>query len=140
MSSGPIRAAGGVVYTWGADGTLLLLLIHDRHGACTLPKGHLEPGETEEQAALREIAEETGIRCTIERPLARIRYPVLKRGAWHDKEVLYFLARAAYTEPIPAADEGIAMARWVPATEALARLTYSQVREVVREAIALLTP
>lgn len=138
--SGLVRAAGAVVYSYRPDGALCILLISDRHGARTLPKGKLEPGESHEEAAVREIAEETGIVCTLERELARTRYRVQKKGLWHDKEVTYFLARAPYEPPVPALAEGITAAEWVPADVALATLTYDQVRDVLREALSLLRP
>ncbi|MGQ9927222.1 MAG: NUDIX hydrolase [Chloroflexaceae bacterium] len=138
MSQKLVRAAGAVVYTRSDDGSLLLLLIKDRYGAWTLPKGHLEPDEAEETAAVGEIAEETGIACTIEGTLARVCYPVLKHGAWRDKEVTYFLARADYAIPAPARDEGISEALWMAPAEALATITYSQVRDVTRQALAAL--
>lgn len=136
--SGPVRAAGGVVYTHGPDGELLILLISDRYGSRTLPKGHLEAGESDEEAAVREIAEETGIACTLERLIARVRYPVFRKGAWRDKEVAYFLARAPYATPTPAPDEGITVAEWAPPDQIIETLTYAQVREVMRQALALL--
>jgi 8-oxo-dGTP diphosphatase len=137
--SGPIvRAAGGVVYSYDPEGALTLLLIRDRHNAWTLPKGHLEAGEDDEGAAVREIAEETGITCVIERPIARVRYPVYKRGVWRDKEVAYFLARARHLPPIPAEDEGIVVAAWVSPRTALSTLTYRQVRGVVEKALVIL--
>lgn len=138
MSGRIVRAAGGVVYSYDPEGALTLLLIRDRYNAWTLPKGHLEPGEDDEVAAVREIAEETGIACVIERPLARVRYPVYKRGVWRDKEVAYFLARAQYLPPTPAEDEGIVVAAWVPPSTALSTLTYRQVRGVVEKALVIL--
>jgi 8-oxo-dGTP diphosphatase len=138
MSTEPVRAAGGVVYSYNPAGALTLLLIRDRHNAWTLPKGHLEPGEDDATAALREIVEETGISCVIERPLTRVRYPIYRRGAWRDKEVAYFLASAAHLPPSPAIDEGIVVAAWIEPATALRTLTYAQVREVVRQALALI--
>lgn len=136
--SGVVRAAGGVVYSYDPEGSLTLLLIHDRYKAWTLPKGHLEPGEEDEAAAVREITEETGVVCEIERLLTRVRYPVYRRGVWRDKEVAYFLARAPYTQPIPAEDEGIVVAAWVAPATALSTLTYPQVRAVVEQALSVL--
>ncbi|NTU78556.1 MAG: NUDIX hydrolase [Chloroflexales bacterium] len=135
-----IYAAGGVVYSYDPDGALKLLLIHDRHKAWTLPKGHLEPGEVDEIAAVREIAEETGVACEIEHLLTRVRYPIYRRGVWRDKEVAYFLARAPYTPPTPATDEGIVVAAWVAPATALRTLTYPQVRAVVEQALSVLQP
>ncbi|MFV9506570.1 MAG: NUDIX hydrolase [Oscillochloridaceae bacterium umkhey_bin13] len=140
MSRALIRAAGGVVYSYDPAGTLQLLVICDRYNAWTLPKGHLELGERDEDAALREIAEETGIQCVIEQPLARVRYPVYRRGIWRHKEVAYFLAQAAFVTPVPAQDEGIVVASWVPPSEALLKLSYPQVREVVQQALGILQP
>lgn len=138
MSRELVRAAGGVVYTYGTDGALLLLLIQDRHRSWTLPKGHLERGESEEQAAVREVAEETGVDCTLEQLLGRVQYPIFKRGAWRDKQVAYFLARAEYVEPSPRLAEGISAARWLSPSEALAAVTYAQLREVLRLALRAL--
>ncbi|MBX0327066.1 NUDIX hydrolase [Oscillochloris sp. ZM17-4] len=136
MSGGLIRAAGGVVFCDGPDGDQLLLLIRDKYGVWTLPKGHLEAGEDEQDAAVREIAEETGIDCDLGDLLHRMVYPVFKRGAWRDKQVAYFLARADHATPTPRLDEGIVEACWLPPKEALARLSYAQVRDVVRRALA----
>ncbi|NTW98206.1 MAG: NUDIX hydrolase [Oscillochloris sp.] len=138
MSAGPIRAAGGVVVCDGPDGGPLLLLIRDKYGVWTLPKGHLEPGEDEATAAAREIAEETGIICELGDLLHRMVYPVFKRGVWRDKQVAYFLARAEHVPPAPRLDEGITDACWLTPGEALSRLSYAQVRDVVRRAMARL--
>jgi 8-oxo-dGTP pyrophosphatase MutT (NUDIX family) len=136
VSADLIRAAGGVVFCYGDDGGPLILLICDKYGVWTLPKGHLEEGEDEAAAAVREIAEETGIDCDLDDLLHRMVYPVFKRGAWRDKQVAYFLARAKHTPPTPRLDEGITAACWLPPAEALSRLSYAQVRDVVRRALA----
>ncbi|NJM06816.1 NUDIX domain-containing protein [Candidatus Gracilibacteria bacterium] len=130
----PVLAAGGVVYTHSPTGQLLILLIQDKHGVWTLPKGHVEAGESLEQTAVREVAEETGLDCVIERLVHCVQYPVYKKGAWRDKEVTYFLASADHLPPAPRCDEGIRCAAWIPLSEALALIGYAQVREIVRRA------
>ena len=134
---GVVRAAGGVVYSYNPAGVRVLLLICDRHRAWTLPKGHLKLAETAEAAAVREIAEETGVVCEIEYLLARITYPVHRHGARRDKEVTFFLAHAAHTPPRPSAEEGIVSAAWVTPATALSTLSYPQVRAVVEQALTL---
>ena len=92
------RAAGCVVYRYDADGALWLLLIHDRYGKWTIPKGHLQESETDAQAAVREVFEETGIRGELGRQIGRIEYIVLtKKGERRLKRVTFFLLRATAT-------------------------------------------
>lgn len=87
-------SAGGVVFRKIGDG-LQVQMIQDRYGKITLPKGKMEPGETIEQTALREIAEETGIIGTIVQPLEKITYQFTLSGAGVvDKEVHYYLVEA----------------------------------------------
>lgn len=133
-------AAGGVVYCRDDTGRLYLLLIHDKYGAWTLPKGHLDDGETEAVAAAREIQEETGVACVIGPLVQRIEYPVLKQGVWYRKSVAYFLAQADCVTPAPEAAEGISAARWLEPDAVLSLVGYAQVREVVRRALDMLNP
>ncbi len=131
-------AAGGVVYCYSAANQLQVLIILDKYGNWGLPKGHLDDGETEIQAARREIAEETGVICTIGPLIQRIEYPIYKRGERRSKRVDYFLARAECAPLTPRLDEGINEARWVPPDVALTMVRYEQVREVLRRGLAML--
>ncbi len=131
-------AAGGVVYSYDAAGQLRLLVIHDKYGVWTLPKGHLDGAETEQEAACREIREETGVECVIGPLVQRICYPVQRKGVWYDKTVAYFLARAEYVTPEPSEAEGITQACWVDPEQALSLQGYTQVREVVQRALAMI--
>jgi len=65
-----VQGAGGVLFNPQGQ----VLLIRDRQGYWCFPKGHLVPGESLEQAALREVAEETGVRGIIKQPLSTTRY------------------------------------------------------------------
>jgi 8-oxo-dGTP diphosphatase len=70
-----IEAAGGVVWRHGSKGTLKVLLVHrGQYDDWTLPKGKLDPGESHRDAALREVEEETGLRCQVHDELPEVYY------------------------------------------------------------------
>ena len=104
-----------------------------------LPKGGVEPGETPPEAALREIAEETGMSGVVEGDLGSIDYSFYARdrGGRIHKTVHYFLVRAT-GGTTDAHDHEVHEARWVEAREALVLMTYPNEREMVRRAAAAL--
>jgi 8-oxo-dGTP pyrophosphatase MutT (NUDIX family) len=105
-------SAGGVVYR-KHQGNIQLLLISDRFGYETLPKGKQEPGETIEQTALREIEEETGIVGKIISPLHVSTYQYQhEQLGMVQKEVTYFLVEAVKGEETPQLSE-IHGVRWL---------------------------
>lgn len=110
-------SAGGIVY-WREAGELRVQLIRDRYGRISYAKGKREPGETVEQAALREIREETGIIGRIDKLIDIIaytyRHPV--QGAV-DKEVHYYLVERQGGELKPQLEE-IRSVAWYSAEEA----------------------
>lgn len=112
-------SAGGVVYRRGADG-LEIQMIRDRYGKMTLAKGKMEPGETIEQTALREIREETGISGRLIEPLETIAYDYThaQLGLVH-KEVHYFLVEAEAGEHQAQLEE-IHSVEWLPPEQAWA--------------------
>ncbi|MBI2865718.1 MAG: NUDIX hydrolase [Chloroflexi bacterium] len=130
-------SAGGVVYSpaWGEP---RILFIMDVYGRWALPKGHLEQGETPQQAALREIEEEVGLQGTIERELGKVHYEFSRDAETVDKTVVYFLIRATGTELRIAANEVLAT-EWVPVADALAFSDYGDNRAVLTKAVQLLT-
>jgi 8-oxo-dGTP pyrophosphatase MutT (NUDIX family) len=132
-------AAGCVVYRHDSVGAPLLLLIYDKYGRWTLPKGHLEAGESEQSAAVREVLEETGLSGELGALVTRIVYTVRsKRGLERPKQVTFFLLRADSSEVHPQAEEGISAAEWFAPEEALGRIGYPQVRDVLARAITML--
>jgi 8-oxo-dGTP diphosphatase len=118
-----IRAAGGVVMRDGR-----IAVVHrPRYDDWSLPKGKLDPGESWEQAALREIEEETGLRCRLERELETMHYEVggrPKTVRWWQMAVLEDLG----SDP----DDEVDGLRWVTPGEALALLSYEQDKQLVR--------
>jgi 8-oxo-dGTP pyrophosphatase MutT (NUDIX family) len=132
-------AAGCVVYRYDAAGAPLVLLIHDKYGRWTLPKGHLEDGESEQVAAVREVLEETGLSGQLGAQITRIVYSVRsKRGLDRIKQVAFFLMRADSSEARPQTQEGICLAEWIKPEEALTRIGYAQVRDVLARALPML--
>jgi 8-oxo-dGTP pyrophosphatase MutT (NUDIX family) len=118
-----IRAAGGLVERDGC-----VLLVHrPRYGDWSLPKGKLEPGESWEDCALREVEEETGLRCALGEEVGRTHYEV----AQGPKEVRYFRMTA---DGEAQAQNEVDDVRWVPVGDAASLLTYEYDRELVRTA------
>ena len=112
------RAAGGVVYRRTAEGAQVLL-IRDRYGKIALPKGKEEPGETPEETAVREIAEETGIEARIEELLEETHYAYEKGdGTMVDKTVRFYLLEAT-GGALRVQQEEIGDAHWVSPEEAI---------------------
>ena len=110
-----VRAGGGVVHRDGR-----VLLVHrPRYDDWTFPKGKAEPGESDLDCALREVREETGLRCTAERELPPTRYA---DGLGRPKRVRWWLMTPVGGEfaPTPEVDE----LRWLTRDEAAQLLTY----------------
>jgi 8-oxo-dGTP pyrophosphatase MutT (NUDIX family) len=118
----PVQAAGGVVVRDGQ-----VALVHrPRYDDWSLPKGKLDDGESFEDAALREVEEETGLRCGLVRELPSIEYQVRGRR----KLVRYWEMEVVDETPFVPNDE-VDQIRWVEPREALALLTYDRDREPV---------
>jgi 8-oxo-dGTP pyrophosphatase MutT (NUDIX family) len=119
---------------------VLVALIALRGGSVlALPKGHIEPGETPEDAALRETREETGISGTLLAPLEEISYFYWSRaqGARVAKRVAFFLL--AYRAGSPARhDAEVEAVRLVPVDRAAGLLSYPGEQKVMEQAVAWL--
>ena len=135
------RSAGLVVFRPASSGGAreYLLVRSRRHGAWGFPKGHLHPGESEEDAARRETAEEAGLSGPELVPGFRevLRYPL--RDGSGLKEAVYLLARApAGGELLGAADDETAEVRWAELEPALELITFENARGLLRVAAAFL--
>ncbi len=133
----PELGAGGIVF---ASGSRDILLLHEAaEDRWCFPKGHLDPGESLEVAALREIREETGLsELTLGRVVGESTYRYFdpSRGQNVHKSVIYFLVeardRSARTEPI------FDNYAWLPLREAMDRVRFDSDRSILgmaREAL-----
>ncbi len=135
-------SAGGVVVRPRADGGWDVLLIATHEGArWALPKGHVEPGESEEEAAVREVWEETGVRARIIAPLDTIEYWYRWRATEGSvlihKRVRFFLME--YVEgDVSQHGWEVDEARWFPIEKAVESVTYKDERALLLKAQSLL--
>jgi 8-oxo-dGTP pyrophosphatase MutT (NUDIX family) len=127
-------SSGGVVFR-RSDVQVDFLLIRDPYANWGLPKGHIEGGETPEQAALREVEEETGLRdLNAVAQLPTIDWYFRDRGKLVHKFCHFFLLECGAGEAVPQLDEGITECIWHPPDVAIKTVSYSNARQVVRAA------
>ena len=106
-----------------------------RRRVLALPKGHLDKGETAEEAAKREVAEETGVTADLIDKLGDVEYSYERRGRRRHKRVAFFLFKYR-SGNLEEHDQEIEDARWMPLEEAAHALTYAGEREIVRRALS----
>jgi ADP-ribose pyrophosphatase YjhB (NUDIX family) len=132
-------AGGLVVDLKGEVPRGALIARTDRHGRLlwSLPKGHIEAGETAEQAAVREVEEETGIAGEIVAELGTIDFWFVAEGRRIHKTVRHYLLRAVGGE-LSDADIEVSEVAWVPLPDIRAQLAYPDERGLVDTAGRLL--
>ncbi len=125
------QSAGGIVVR-GAE----VLMIRDRYGRWTFPKGHIEAGETPREAAVREVQEETGVRANAGERLGQVGYAL---AGGNDKQVTYYFMRYEGGE-VRALQTEIAEACWLgfdEAQEHVQRYGYPGYRVLLRKAMEI---
>lgn len=129
------HSAGGVIIE---EGRVLLIQMHNLEGrdVWTFPKGHIETGETAEAAALREVAEETGLDCAIISEVYKAEYSFSRRGRPVKKDVRWFLMKRLGGDGVPKTPEEIVGMKWEPLVSAAKTLGYQSDLELLK----LLTP
>ncbi len=121
-----VRAAGGVVVRDGE-----IAVVHrPKYDDWSLPKGKLDPGETHEAAALREVEEETGLRCRLVDEVASTSY---RDRNGRPKTVRYWLMEVEQGEFAP--NDEVDELRWLALDEVERRLTHEHDRELVRSVV-----
>ncbi|HEU4896195.1 MAG TPA: NUDIX hydrolase [Actinomycetota bacterium] len=122
-----VLAGGGIVWRHDEGGELEIVLVHrPAYDDWSFPKGKLDPDETETQAALREVEEETGLVCRLGPEIGTTRYRDSKR---RPKTVRYW--EMTPTAGTLAAANEVDDVRWVPLGEAPGLLTYEHDRRLL---------
>ena len=128
-----VHAAGGAVLRPRDGGGVELCVVHrPRYDDWSLPKGKLDRGESFEQAALREVFEETGLRCRLRQELEEVRYTDHKG---RPKLVRYWLMDVAEDHGLEPNDE-VDEVRWLELPAAAHLLTYEHDQELVASMVS----
>lgn len=134
-------SAGGVAFRSNGGEIEIALILTNNERRWQLPKGHLDPGETAEQAALREVAEEAGIECDLLEPILEIKYRFTHHGKNGPLRILkfvnFYLMRYVSGD-VADHDDEVAEARWLPIDEALKTLYHEDEKRVVTAANEIL--
>jgi 8-oxo-dGTP pyrophosphatase MutT (NUDIX family) len=133
----PEISAGGVVFRKNKN--IKILLLKNKNGLWVLPKGKIEPGETLEKAALREVSEETGLTDL------RIFHKIGKENYFYRsynvdksliaKTVYYFSMINKGGIPHPQAEEGFVGSDWFSLREALKKIAFKESKNILQKAI-----
>jgi 8-oxo-dGTP pyrophosphatase MutT (NUDIX family) len=134
-------SAGGLVLDGrGPDARGALIGRLDRRGRLlwSLPKGHVEPGETEPQTAVREVQEETGIHGDVIGKLGTIDFWFVADGRRVHKTVHHFLLVASGSLELSDEDVEVSEVAWVPLPDLAAKLAYADERRLLEKVPDLL--
>lgn len=124
-----VKGAGGVVCREGASGTTEIVLVHrPAYNDWTLPKGKVDPDETPEECALREVKEETGFRCELKRPVGCTAY-VDRRG--RNKVVCYWVMEVVSGKFRPGGE--VDRMAWMSVDDAVKRLSYARDKTLISQ-------
>jgi 8-oxo-dGTP diphosphatase len=127
-------SSGGLVIR-NMRGRAHLAVVRVRDDILALPKGHPEKGESSQDAALREVREETGLEATPVEKLGDIRYWYARDGDRVMKIVSFFLFRYR-SGRLEDHDQEVEEALWIPLEEAPRRLAYKSEREIAETALS----
>ncbi|HEV8633193.1 MAG TPA: NUDIX hydrolase [Chloroflexota bacterium] len=138
LRSASAVSAGGVVYRpKSPTGYQIALVGRSSQGTWGLPKGTPDDGESLEQTALREVAEETGIAPRLVAPIGSIQYYFVARNTRFRKVVHFYLMEAVGGD-VSQHDHEYDLVEWFDLDEAIDRLSYPNEAEMVRGARAML--
>lgn len=124
-----VEAAGGVVVNPNSECLMIF-----RRGRWDLPKGHIDPGEDAETAAVREVEEETGVKgAKIVAQLCNTLHAYGVYGVWELKKTYWFKMESSHSATVPQSEEGIDVAKWCDSQQLQENLanTYPTIVDVI---------
>jgi ADP-ribose pyrophosphatase len=134
-------SAGGVAHRENNGTIEIAVILVKKNRRWQLPKGHLDAGETNEQAAIREVREEAGVETELVSPIKTIEYWYFgsERGTRvrYHKKVYFFLLKYV-SGNVDDHDDEVIEAKWLEIGEAAELLAFKSEREVVKKAIMIL--
>ncbi|MBF6611782.1 MAG: NUDIX hydrolase [Chloroflexi bacterium] len=131
-------SAGGVVYRQVDQGYEIVIVQRARHDDWSLPKGHIEAGESREQAAVREVREETGLDAHILLPIDEVVYFYRRPKEGLTRKTVYHYLMRADNYLLGGPNWEVSEVRWIPIDQASSLLTYRKDKEIVSKAEVLL--
>lgn len=134
-------SAGGVAFQPTNEGFEVALIKTSSEGRWQLPKGHIDPGETAEQAAVREVREEAGIECEIVSTIDNVDYWYVDR--WGKEPVrthkfVHFYLMKYVDGSTDNHDDEVTEARWFEISEAIRKLSFPAEKAIVKRASEML--
>ena len=124
--------AGGIVYRRGKNGRVEILLIQDSKGRWTIPKGHIEEGETARKTAEREIREETGLQeMTVQDWLGKINFRYRRGNSLVLMTTEIFLVRAEGNDNKVKPEKWMTSLGWLSANDALEKIEYDDIGKLI---------
>ncbi len=129
MNDNAIKKAGAIVLRDGINGREILLLYRDNQKDWSFPKGHVETGETEQEAMIREIKEETGLDIKALSELPHLSY-ILPSG--HKADLSMFLATPLSADQKPIKEKISDDLQWIQISKAENLLSYQNLKDYLR--------
>ena len=124
-----IFSAGGIVIKQNGDGPRILVTQHSKHKGWDFPKGHREIYENEQQTALREVEEETGVKAEIIEKAGQTQYFYYEEGQKVLKTVVFYLMKYTGEGEASTAFEVSAM-KWLPIDKVEEQLTFKDTKQL----------
>jgi len=128
-----IFSAGGIILKQDEDGPRILVTQHSKHKGWDFPKGHREIYESEEQTALREVEEETGVKAEIVEKVGETKYFYYEEGERVLKTVAFYLMKYVSQGEATTAFE-VSGTKWLPPDEVESQLTFKDTKALWEKA------